>query len=208
MNLTIADLDRGRAYALLTNLVVPRPIAWVTSQNTQGLINLAPFSFFNMVGSAPPTVVIGVGDESPGQPKHTAKNIAATREFVVNLVTPELAAAMNITASDFPATISELDAAGLHAAPSQRVKVPRVAEAKASLECTLHSIQRIGGNNVIFGEIVALHVDDAFIDASLHIHDFTPVGRLGSPDLYCRTGDRFAMRRMTFSQWQASQAQR
>jgi flavin reductase (DIM6/NTAB) family NADH-FMN oxidoreductase RutF len=208
MQIDILQIGPERAYKLLTNLVVPRPIAWVSSQNAEGLINLAPFSFFNMVGHAPPIVVIAVGDERSGEPKHTAKNIAATREFVVNLVMEELAQAMNVTATDFPPTLSELDAVGLHAAASQRVKVPRVAEAKASLECTLHSIQRIGGNNIIFGEIIAAHVDDAFIDDRLHVENFNPVGRMGSPDLYCHTRERFAMQRMSFTQRQASHAQR
>ncbi len=114
MNIAITDIEVNRAYKLLTNLVVPRPIAWVTSQNAAGVINLAPFSFFNMIGSDPPVIVIGVGDEGFGQPKHTAKNISTAGEFVVNLVTDELVHAMNITAADFPSGQSELEAAGLH----------------------------------------------------------------------------------------------
>jgi flavin reductase (DIM6/NTAB) family NADH-FMN oxidoreductase RutF len=208
MQLDMSQMDPGRAYKVLTNLVVPRPIAWITSQNAQGLINLAPFSFFNMVGAAPPLVAIGVGDDRDGTPKHTGKNIAAVREFVVNLVTDELADAMNVTAADFPPDRSELDAAGLHAAPSLRIRVPRIAEAKASLECVLHSIQRIGGNNVILGEIVAAHIDDAIIDSRLHIQDFNPVGRMGSPDSYCRTADRFDLPRISFHEWQAANRRR
>jgi flavin reductase (DIM6/NTAB) family NADH-FMN oxidoreductase RutF len=195
----------GAAYKLLTNLVVPRPIAWVSSKDVQGGINLAPFSFFNLMGSDPPIVAIGVGDDPTGRPKHTARNIAATREFVVNLVTEELAGPMNLTAADFPEGQSELDAAGLHAGASLVVSVPRVAEARASLECVLHSIQRIGGNNVILGQIVALHVGDGLVDERFHVHGFSPIGRLGSPSWYSRTTDRFEIHRVSYAQLRAKE---
>ena len=204
MDLNLADLEPGRAYKLLTNLVVPRPIAWVTSRNAAGVLNLAPFSFFNMVGSSPPIVAIGVGDEPPGSPKHTAQNIAESGQFVVNLVTEELAESMNVTAADLPSNHSELTAAGLHEAASLRIKVPRVAEAKAALECKLHSLQRIGRNSVIIGEILAIHIADELIDEHLHVHSYAPVGRMGSPSYYCRTADRFEISRLTYAQWQAA----
>ena len=123
MNLDIEQQNPLAMYKLLTNLVVPRPIAWVTSKDAKGRLNLAPFSFFNMVGWEPPVVVIGVGNEADGRPKHTGRNIAATKEFVVNLVTEELVQAMNLTAADFPEGHSELEAAGLHEAKSLMVSV-------------------------------------------------------------------------------------
>ena len=169
MDIELRGQPAGLAYKLLTSLVVPRPIAWVSSQDPAGGINLAPFSFFNVMGAEPPIVVIGVGNGPDGRPKHTGQNIEATREFVVNLVTEELIAAMNLTAADFPAGQSELDAAGLHAAPSRLVSVPRVAEARASLECVLQSFQRIGANNVIIGEVVALHLADGLADGSADV---------------------------------------
>jgi flavin reductase (DIM6/NTAB) family NADH-FMN oxidoreductase RutF len=190
----------GLAYKLLTSLVVPRPIAWVSSQDPAGGINLAPFSFFNVMGAEPPIVVIGVGNGPDGRPKHTGQNIEATREFVVNLVTEELIAAMNLTAADFPAGQSELDAAGLHAAPSRLVSVPRVAEARASLECVLQSFQRIGANNVIIGEVVALHLADGLADDRLRVQNFTPIGRMGTPAWYTRTEDRFELPRLTWAE--------
>jgi flavin reductase (DIM6/NTAB) family NADH-FMN oxidoreductase RutF len=115
-------------YKLLTNLVVPRPIAWVTTQNSKGVINLAPFSFFNAIGSNPLYLVISIGNKDDGSPKDTAANIIANREFVVNLVTEDLLSAMNISAANFPSEESELIATGLHEAPSKRIKVPRIAE--------------------------------------------------------------------------------
>ncbi len=193
-------------YKLLTNLVVPRPIAWVTSQSDKGIVNLAPFSFFNAVGSDPLYVIFSVGNNDVGGPKDTAKNVRAKGEFVVNLVTEELFDAMNISAADFPAEQSELEAAHLHAAPSIRVAVPRVAEAQASLECKLFSEQTLGANTLFIGEVVMFHVADHLIDASLHINNFAPIGRLGSPSVYCRTTDRFDIARISYAQWKQHKA--
>jgi flavin reductase (DIM6/NTAB) family NADH-FMN oxidoreductase RutF len=192
-------------YKLLTNLVVPRPIAWVTSQNVNGLVNLAPFSFFNAVGADPLYVIISVGLNDAGELKDTAKNILAGGEFVVNLVTEELFDAMNISAADFPADESELDATQLQSAPSVRVKVPRVARAQASLECKLFNTQKLGKNLLIIGEVVMFHVADHLVGPRFHINNFAPLGRLGSPSVYCRTTDRFDIRRISYAQWQADQ---
>jgi flavin reductase (DIM6/NTAB) family NADH-FMN oxidoreductase RutF len=188
-------------YKLLTNLVVPRPIAWVTSQNPTGIINLAPFSFFNAVGADPLYLIISIGKNDKGELKDTARNILASGEFVVNLVTEELFEAMNISAADFPADESELEAAHLHPAPSVIIKTPRVAEAQASLECRLHSSQPLGANTLIIGEIVMFHVADPLFGERLHINGFAPIGRLGSPSGYCRTADRFDIARVSYSQW-------
>jgi flavin reductase (DIM6/NTAB) family NADH-FMN oxidoreductase RutF len=176
-------------YKLLTNLVVPRPIAWVTSLNQSGVVNLAPFSFFNAVGSNPLYIVISIGQNDSGQPKDTGNNIRASSEFVVNLVTEELFAAMNISAADFPPDQSELEATQLHTAPSVRVKTPRVAKTQASLECKL-----------FIGEVVMFHVADHLLGPRLHINNFAPIGRLGSPSVYCRTTDRFDIARVSFAQ--------
>ena len=191
-------------YKLLTNLVVPRPIAWVTSQSTGGVVNLAPFSFFNALGADPLYVIISVALAPDGQLKDTARNILASGEFVVNMVTEELFAAMNLSAADFPADVSELAAAGLQAAPSLRIQVPRVAEAQASFECRLHSTQALGGNTLIIGEVVMFHVADHLVGPRLHINGFAPLGRLGSPSVYCRTGDRFDIARIRYADWAAT----
>ncbi len=188
-------------YKLLTNLVVPRPIAWVSSLSQDGVINLAPFSFFNAVGADPLYVIISIGKNEAGEPKDTARNIRDSGEFVVNLVTEDLFDAMNISAAEFPAEQSEMAAAKLHTAPSLRIKAPRVAEAQASLECKLFSAQALGGNTLIIGEVVMFHVADQLIDPKLHINNFAPIGRLGSPSLYCRTTARFDVARITYAQW-------
>ena len=136
-------------YKLLTNLVVPRPIAWVTSQSNTGLVNLAPFSFFNAVGSDPLYVVISIGCRGDGSPKDTARNIETSGEFVVNMVTEDLLVAMNVSAVEFPPEESELVAANLRTAGSVHIKTPRLAEAQASLECRLFQSQQLGANTCI-----------------------------------------------------------
>jgi len=191
-------------YKRLTNLVVPRPIAWVTSQSQSGVVNLAPFSFFNAVGSDPLYVIISIGRRDDGELKDTANNIEFSREFVVNLVTEELFDAMNISAADFPAEQSELEAAHLHTAPSVHIKTPRVAQAQASLECKLFSAQPLGANTLFIGEVVMFHVADHLIGPRLHVNNFAPIGRLGSPSVYCRTTDRFDIARISYAQWQSS----
>lgn len=193
-------------YKLLTNLVVPRPIAWVTTRNQNGDINLAPFSFFNAVGADPLYIIISIGLNDAGESKDTAKNILAGGEFVVNLVTEDLFDAMNISAADFPSGESELDAVHLHAAPSVRIKVPRVAQAQASLECKLFSSQSLGENTLFIGEVVMFHVADHLMGPRLHVENFAPIGRLGSPSAYCRTTDRFSVARITYAQWSGDKA--
>ena len=188
-------------YKLLTNLVVPRPIAWVSTLSQNGVINLAPFSFFNVVGANPLYLIISIGLNDEGEIKDTAKNIMASGEFVVNMVTEELFDAMNISAADFPPELSELSVAGLHTAPSVHIKAPRVAEAQASLECRLHSSQQLGANTLFIGEVVMFHVVDHLMGPRLHINNFAPIGRLGSPSVYCRTTDRFDVARISYAQW-------
>ncbi|RZU38201.1 flavin reductase (DIM6/NTAB) family NADH-FMN oxidoreductase RutF [Fluviicoccus keumensis] len=193
------DYSHGDNYRLAASLVVPRPIAWVSTLGRDGIINLAPYSFFNIVSSDPLYVLISVGQREDGSPKDTARNILETGEFVVNLVTEDLIRAMNISATDFPANESELAAAGLHAAPSQCLGAPVVAEARASLECRLHSSQPLGNSTLLIGEVVMMNVADEFLAAGLDVPGFTPVGRMGSPAWYCRTGDRFEMSRVPYS---------
>ncbi|ANJ66781.1 flavin reductase [Halothiobacillus diazotrophicus] len=205
MHIDPAQHTKMDNYKLLTNLVIPRPIAWISTQNAEGVVNLAPYSFFNAVGSDPLYVVFSAGLNEAGQPKDTLRNLRANGEFVVNLVTPELFDAMNVSAADFPADLSEVTATDLHTAPSVQVKTPRVAEAKASLECRVFSEQQLGANTLVIGEVVGFYVDDALIGDRMHIHDFAPIGRLGSPSVYCNTTDRFDIARVSYAEWQKQQ---
>jgi flavin reductase (DIM6/NTAB) family NADH-FMN oxidoreductase RutF len=188
-------------YKLLINLIVPRPIAWVTTQNLQGVINLAPFSYFNAVCDAPVYLIISIGNKDDGSIKDTGANIIASNEFVVNLVTEDLVKAMNVSAADFPIEESELIAIGLHAAKSHQIKVPRVLEAQASLECVLHSQQPLGAYTLFIGQVVMFYINDDLVDDRLHINGFAPVGRLGSPSYYCHTGDRFDLPSVSYEEW-------
>lgn len=188
-------------YKLLTNIVVPRPIAWITSLNADGVANLAPFSFFNAIASDPLYVAVSIGLRDSGAAKDTAENIESRREFVVNLVTEDLLDAMNVSAADFPPGESELTAARLHAAPAVRVKAPRLAEAQASLECQLFQAVALGTSTLFIAEVVMFHVADHLLGPRMHVNHFAPIGRLGSPSVYCRTTDRIELPRISYSQW-------
>jgi len=198
MELDLEGKHADRAYAVLASLVTPRPIAWVTTISPEGAINAAPFSFFNVLGANPPIVGFCPGDRPEGGPKDTARNIRATHEFVVNLVDEGVAEAMNRTAASLPYGADELQHAGLTRVASSVVRPPRIAEAPASLECTEWGTLEIGGNRLIIGLVKRVHVRDELLDAEtlrIRTERFFPVGRMASPDWYCRTGERFEMKR-------------
>lgn len=195
------DLEKEfahRAYPLLVSLVTPRPIALVTSMSPDGKINAAPFSFFNVLGANPPIVAFAPGDRDDGTPKDTALNIRATHEFVVNLVDEGIAEAMNQCAASLPYGENELIRAGLTTAPSTVVKPPRIAESPASLECTEWGTLQIGGNRVVIGVVKRLHLRDELFDAEklrVRADKLFLIGRMSAPHWYCRTRDRFEMKR-------------
>jgi flavin reductase (DIM6/NTAB) family NADH-FMN oxidoreductase RutF len=191
-------------YKLLTGVVVPRPIALVTTLDSVGGVNAAPFSFFNAMGSDPPLVVLGIGNRSRDEPKDTAKNIRARGEFVVNLVSDAIAEHMNVTSIDFPEGMDELAAAGLTAAPSHCVKPPRIAESPVNMECREFSTQEIGRNRIIMGEVLCMHVRDDCVDPQrfyVHTEKLHAVGRMHAPGWYCRTGETFELPRVTYADW-------
>ncbi len=166
MNFEMEKTPTRQVYNLLIGLVAPRPIAWVTSMDEKGRLNAAPFSAYNYLCTDPPIVGIGVTNR-PGRdavPKDTARNIRRTGEFVINVVTEDLLQQMNICATDFPAEIDELEMAGLTTAPSSVVKVPRIAQAHAALECREFTTMEIGRSRIILGRVVAMYVEDRFID--------------------------------------------
>jgi flavin reductase (DIM6/NTAB) family NADH-FMN oxidoreductase RutF len=204
MRLDMDKLSSRDRYTLLTCVVVPRPIALVTTIDGSGGVNAAPFSFFNAMGSDPPMVVLGIGNRSAEQPKDTAKNIRATGEFVVNVVTEEIAERMNVTSCDFPVGVDELAMAGLTAAPSHAVKPPRVGESPINLECREFSTQEIGRNRIILGVVLCMHFRDDLIDVeSLYVRTekVRAVGRMHAPSWYTRTHDMVEMQRPTYETW-------
>lgn len=198
MELDLETTHRERAYTLLASLVTPRPIAWVTTLNEDGTVNAAPFSFFNLLGANPPILGFCPGDRDTGEPKDTARNIRRAHEFVVNLVDDDLAQAMNLTAATLPYGTEELAHADLTTAASSVIQTPRIAEAPASLECTEWGTIQIGDNRLIVGLIKRIHLRDELFDPAtqrINTEKFHPVGRMASPNWYCRTADRFEMKR-------------
>ena len=194
MKFDFETLSEELRYKLMLATVLPRPIAWVTSQDTNGLVNAAPFSFFNVFGTEPATVGICVGRNSPTQPKDTCLNIRATEEFVVNLVPFSAAEKMRASSMPFPSHVSEVAAVGLATSPSERVAPPRISESPVSFECKFMQEIRLGNFSLILGRIVMLHVrDEAVLDAGrLHI-DATNMDLIGRMEgaLYTRTRDKF-----------------
>lgn len=186
----------GRAYPILSALVTPRPIALVTTVDVDGRINAAPFSFFNMMGARPPICVFAPGNRTEEMPKDTALNIRSTHHFVVNLVDEEIAAAMNACAAPLPYGENELEIAGLTSRPSSVVKPPCIVEAPASLECEVYDTLEIGQNRMVIGLIKRVHIRDELYDTEtrrINLDVYRPIGRMASPDNYCRTSERFRM---------------
>jgi flavin reductase (DIM6/NTAB) family NADH-FMN oxidoreductase RutF len=190
----ILDPEALRArdrYALLISAIVPRPIAFVTSLSEAGVVNLAPFSFFQGVAVTPPTVMIAVSRRAGGAPKDSWSNIAATRDYVIHGVTEDLLDAVLISAAEWPAEVSEVDKTGLSLIPSDRVRTPRLLAAKVAFECRLHALHEVHGVGLILGEVVRAHIDDALLvpgKAEIDNHLYRPIARLGG-DLYLRGGE-------------------
>lgn len=200
----------GEAYRLLVNLVVPRPIALVTSLNSDGLVNAAPFSFFNLLGSEPPVVALGIGRDGTRAfgLKDTGGNILQRGEFVVNLVNEPMAEAMNLCGTEFPPDVSEIEMAKFSLLPATKISVPRIAESPAQLECRHHSTIEIGRTRVLLGVVVQLHVAEEFYDAAthrIHTEEIGMIGRMHGRGFYTRTTDLFEIPRITYTAWQAEQ---
>ena len=211
MHIDLVSATTEQIYNLLIGLIAPRPIAWVTSMNSAGQLNAAPFSAFNYMGIDPPIVAIGISNR-PGSKmiaKDTAQNIRHAREFVINVVDEAGAEDMNICAIDFPAEMNELKIAHLKIAPSLLVKVPRIASAPASLECREISTIEIGNNRIVLGQVVAIHVKDEFVDQAgpyILAEKLHAVGRMNGLGAYVKTKDTFfRMPRMTYEDWKLQQ---
>jgi len=210
MYIETKDLTRERLKALglafnpFKALVVPRPIGWITSVSRSGVVNLAPFSFFNAVSSDPPMVFYGANGThgTSGGEKDSLRNVRETGEFVCNLVTWELRHQMNDTSTPAPSGIDEMAAVGIEKLPSRLVKPPRVAASPAHLECKLHQLVELPadpasgkGNVMVIGHVVAMHLDDAFVkEGRFDTARAQPVARLGYLDFAVVT-DAFAIDR-------------
>jgi flavin reductase (DIM6/NTAB) family NADH-FMN oxidoreductase RutF len=180
-------------YKLMTGLIVPRPIALVTTINAQGVVNAAPFSLFNMIGEDPPLVLISLNRSAAGSLKDTAVNILANEQFVVHIADEAMAQAMHDCGTALPPDQSEIDMVGLSTTPSSAVAPPRIVEAPVAFECQLAETMETQSRHVFIGRVLRLHAKDGLLDMEKHhvrLDDYFPVARFGS-DLYVRTRDRF-----------------
>jgi flavin reductase (DIM6/NTAB) family NADH-FMN oxidoreductase RutF len=193
-----ATLSPDAAYAWQVATILPRPIAWTATLNEDGSANLAPFSFFTGVSSDPPTCLICVSrrkrqPDGTHPPKDTWRNIERTGEYVIHVVNDALGPQMNATSRDHPYGVDEIAEVGLTKIASERIAVPRVAEAPVAMECRLERIVEVGrtGTAVIIGEILLWHVrDELVVGGRLDLGRLDAIGRLGGPS-YTRTRDRF-----------------
>ena len=207
MNFTVEQMSAKQVYNLLIGLVAPRPIALVTSLNEQGQLNAAPFSAYNYLCTDPPVVALGVTNRPDDKhvAKDTAHNIRRTGEFVVNVVTEDLVEQMNICATDFPAAVDELEMAALTTVPSQIVKVPRIAQAHAALECRELTTMEIGRSRIILGQVVSMFVEDQFVDPAgpyVRAEELHAIGRMNGLGSYVKTRDAFlTVPRIPYSEW-------
>ena len=195
MDLALAELPPLERYKLLIGLVIPRPIAWISTRSANGVANCAPFSFFNVFSEDPPLCVIGINPrDSDGAMKHSLRNIRRTGEFVVNLVEEASANAMHASSEELPEEESEFEKAGLTEAPAALVQHPRIAEAAACLECRLFRLLEISATRqLVLGEILLVHAREGIIDPQtkrVSEQAYRPIGRLFA-SRYCTTRQRF-----------------
>jgi flavin reductase (DIM6/NTAB) family NADH-FMN oxidoreductase RutF len=200
MIIDVSSAEVLNVYQALVGIVTPRPIAWATTLDAEGRVNLAPFSFFNAFGANPPIVVFSPTLRRDGSKKDTLRNLEVVPEFVLNAAVEDLADAMNLTAKELLPGQSEAEFAGLEMCPATRVRPPRVAASPVHLECRVNRILPMGDGplaaNLVIGEVLLIHVDDSVLDAAGRVdpRKLRTIARLGR-DFYCRSTDLFEMRR-------------
>jgi flavin reductase (DIM6/NTAB) family NADH-FMN oxidoreductase RutF len=200
MIIDVSRADVVAVYRALVGVVTPRPIAWVTTLDGEGRVNLAPFSFFNAFGANPPVVVFSPTLRRDGSRKDTLQNLNTVAEFVVNAAVEDLAERVNATSKELSPGQSEADYAGLTLEPSAKVRPPRVAESPVHLECRVFQILPIGSGpiaaNLVIGEVLLIHIADSVLDerGAVDPRKLRTIARLGG-DYYCRSTDLFEMER-------------
>ena len=200
MIIDVGSADVVAVYRAIVGVVTPRPIAWVTTIDNEGRVNLAPFSFFNAFGANPPVVVFSPVLRRDRSQKDTLQNLNAVNEFVLNAAVEELAEKVNATSRELPPGESEADYAGLTLEPSATVRPPRVGESPVHLECRVRQILPIGDGplaaNLVIGEVLLIHIADSVLDdrGGVDPRKLRTIARLGA-DYYCRSTDLFEMER-------------
>jgi flavin reductase (DIM6/NTAB) family NADH-FMN oxidoreductase RutF len=206
MELVLTELSIAERYKFLTALVIPRPVALVTSRNEHGVHNAAPFSFFNLFSEEPAIVVLGFSSRPDGRKKDTITNIKRSEAFVVNMVDHRAIDAMHICSSDVPPDESEIDYAGVTLTPSRLIDVHRIQEAPVNLECRLFQVTNLTERrSLILGEVLCVHVLDEIIDPATRRvipEQYSPIARLYG-DHYAWLGERYTKAIPPFSEVQA-----
>ena len=194
------NLEQKSIYKLLTGIIIPRPIGWISTISEDGITNLAPFSYFNAVGDDPPHVMFAAGNGQNSN-KDTLNNVLATKQFVVNMVTEDLVEQMNSTAQGIPSHESEFDLANLTPIASLKIKPPRVKESPISMECELvhhYTLEdnKFGGSTILVGRIVMFHIDENVLldDFKIDLNTYKPVARLAGSN-YSKLGELFSVKR-------------
>ncbi|MCW2742042.1 MAG: flavin reductase domain protein FMN-binding protein [Blastococcus sp.] len=191
-----AEMEVRAFYRVLNSVVVPRPIAWVCSRSAEGVLNLAPHSFYTVACVDPPVVQF----TSVGR-KDSLRNVEATGEFTVSLTPEALFEQVNATGTDFPAGLSEAEECGVRLEPSERVGVPRVAESPVAVECRLHSTVRLGDSTVVFGAVQAISAWESVVrDGRPRIEDLQPLARLGGNE-WATIGQVKEIARIPYRKW-------
>jgi len=195
MELDFSQLTEYQRYKLMASLIVPRPIALVTTVNELGVVNAAPFSMFNMLGEEPPIVMISVNKHADGDIKDTAANILANGEFVVHLADEAIAEQMHACGARMPRGVSEVDAVGFSTHPSRAVKPPYIAQAPVAFECRLWEKLETDSRYIFIGKVLWLHARDGLIDLEhfrVRLQEYFPVARFGA-SFYTGTRERFVL---------------
>jgi flavin reductase (DIM6/NTAB) family NADH-FMN oxidoreductase RutF len=195
MRIDPSDLAAEQAYRLLTGIVVPRPIAWVTTLSGDGVVNLAPFSAFTFVSPKPPMLAISVGRKA-GVYKDTAHNILNNEEFVVHIADSTLMTAVHESSTEHPPDVSEVEELNLETLPGERVKVPRLAVAPIAMECRFRQCLEFGEtrSRLVVGEVLVFHIRDGLLNnGKIETEALDPIARIGGPR-YARLGEIFTLK--------------
>ncbi len=200
MQLEVGPDNFVEVYQKMVDIVTPRPIAWVTTVDLEGRVNLAPFSFFNAFGSNPAVVGFAPSLRRDGTKKDSLRNVEVVGEFVIHSAVASLAAAVNLSSTELPHDESEIKLTGLHTQPSVKVLPPRLVEAPVAMECKVLQILNFGtgpiGSNLVLGQVLMFHIDDKLFNEHGRVdpRKLQTIGRLGA-DYYCHTSDLFEMKR-------------
>ena len=194
------ELEQTAIYKLLTGIIIPRPIGWISTISEDGINNLAPFSYFNAVGDDPPHLMFSTVHSNDSN-KDTLNNVLATKQFVVNMVTEDLVAQMNMTSQPISANESEFELAGLTPIASSLVLPPRVKESKITMECEMvHHYKlensKTGGATIVIGKIVLFHIDESVLleNYKINLETYQPIARLAGSN-YSKIGEIFSLKR-------------